>query len=241
MSQGDRACAWRSSPGDRRGLGAALCELYRERDWTVLEFSRSAPHPYSVPADLADIRAAAAAFASALPPLAATHCAEVVAIGNAAVLGPVGPVEHASPAGIAAHVDTNVTSAILFARAFVDAFQGHACPKTFVNISSGAAEKGYAGWSPYCASKAAMENFVRSLALEQAAREHPIRAISVNPGVMDTDMQAQVRESSVADFPEVARFLRLQAEGRLAQPSAVADSIAEIVASRPEAGGVYRA
>ncbi|MBE0576864.1 MAG: hypothetical protein IH613_13325 [Desulfuromonadales bacterium] len=33
-----------------------------------------------------------------------------------------------------------------------------------------------------------MENFVHAVALEQASRPHPIRAVSVNPGVMDTAM-----------------------------------------------------
>jgi benzil reductase ((S)-benzoin forming) len=165
----------------------------------------------------------------------------VVAIGNAAVLGPVGPVAHAAPEAVAAHIDTNVTAAVLFAAAFVSAFEHQACPKTFVNISSGAAVKGHAGWSLYCASKAAMENFVRALALEQAIVEHPVRAISVNPGVMDTAMQDAVRRSSPKDFPDVQRYVRLYEEGMLAPPQVVARRIAQLVESRPEPGATYPA
>lgn len=225
--------------GGSRGLGAALCDLYREQGWRIVEFSRSAPHFFSVRLDLSEPQDAAKLFGEALESLAVLDAPEVVAINNAAVLAPVGPVERSSPAEIAAHLDVNVLSSILFARAFVAAFQEHDCPKTFVNISSGAATKGYAGWSLYCAGKAALENYVRAVALEQAARAHPIRAISVNPGVMDTAMQAAVRGSSVGDFPALERFLRLHREGRLASPSLVASRIAEIVRSRPEPGGVY--
>ncbi len=167
--------------------------------------------------------------------LAALDAPEVVAINNAAVLAPVGPVERSSPDEIARHLDVNVASSILFARAYVAAFQEHDCPKTFVNVSSGAASKGYAGWSLYCASKAALENYVRAVALEQAARPRPIRAISINPGVMDTAMQAAVRGSSIEDFPELERFLGLHREGRLSPPSLVA------VTDREDREGASRA
>lgn len=227
--------------GGSSGLGAALCDLYRGRGWRVVEFSRSAPHSFSVQLDLADPQAAVDGFAAALASAAASGASEVVAISNAGVLGPAGPVEHSLPVDIRANLEVNVVSAILFARQFVAAFQDHDCPKTFVNVSSGAATKGHAGWSLYCAGKAALENYVRAVALEQAARAHPISAISINPGVMDTAMQAAVRSSSAQDFPELERYVRLYREGRLALPSAVASHIAEIVASRPKAGGVYSA
>jgi benzil reductase ((S)-benzoin forming) len=192
-----------------------------------------------VPIDLSSPEEAADTFAQALEPLVAIDFTEVVAFSNAAELGPVGPVQNASPSQIANHFDVNLVSAVLFARAYVQSFQSLSCPKTFVNISSGAAARPYAGWSLYSASKAALETFVRAVALEQASHAHPIRAISINPGVMDTAMQVAVRSASIADFPSLDRFLRLQHEGRLASPAAVALQIADIVHSRPEPGGVY--
>jgi benzil reductase ((S)-benzoin forming) len=224
--------------GGSRGLGAALCEEYQNRGWTVLEFSRSAPHQFSVRVDLSEPSVASEVFTGTLRSAAVEKWDEVVAISNAAVLGPVGPVENAHLDEVISNLNTNLVSAILFTRAFVAAFQDRDCPKTVANISSGAAAKGYAGWSLYCASKAAMENFVRSVALEQSARRHPINAISVNPGVMDTDMQAAVRASSIEDFPALDRFLGLHRDGLLNTPAAVAARIADVVASRPEPGSV---
>ena len=147
-------------------------------------------------------------------------------------------MERSSPAAIASHFDTNVLSAVLFARAFVDAFQAHGCPKTFANITSGAASHEYAGWSLYCASKSALSSFVRAVALEQSARPHPISAINVNPGVMDTAMQAEVRSATREEFPAVDRYLALKRDGRLASPRSVAIEIADLVASRPEPGSL---
>ena len=225
--------------GGSRGLGAALCDLYREQDWKVLEFSRSAPYPYSVELDLSDVSRAAEVFAQEFESLAELDVPEVVVVSNASLLGPVGPVEHSPHEDIVVHLHANAVSAILLARAFVAAFQDHACPKTLVNISSGAASRGLAGWSLYCASKAALENYVRAVALEQEDRPHPIRAISVNPGVMDTVMQEEVRTSRPEDFPEVERYVRLYREGQLAAPSTIASRVAELVDSRPRPGGVY--
>ena len=227
--------------GGSRGLGAALCEHYLAAGWRVVEFSRGAPHAYSVAADLSRPEQAATVFAQALARWDAVPLDEVAAFNNAAVVEPVGPVDRSSVEAIAGHVAVNVTSGILFARAFVAAFQDHDCPKAFVNVSSGAATRGVAGWSLYCATKAALENFVRAAALEQGARPHPISMLSVNPGVMDTDMQATVRNASKEDFPTVERFIRYEKEGVLVPPARVASRIADLVASRPEAGGVYSA
>jgi len=226
--------------GASRGLGASLAEVYRRRGWAVTGFARTASAGGEVRAlDLADTDAAAGVFDEVLSGLAAGPCDEVVAIGNAALLGPVGPIESATHEAIRAHFDVNVVSAVLFARAVVSAFEPHDCPKTFVNVSSGAAVRCHVGWSLYCTSKAALESYVRALALEQAGQPNPVRAISVNPGVMDTAMQAEVRETSLEEFPDRERYRRLQREGMLAHPQEVAEKIADLVASRPEAGVTY--
>lgn len=227
--------------GGSRGLGAALCAHYHHEGWEVIEFSRSAPFPFSYHTDFAEPQFAFQMFMQVLAPMTAEQWAEVVAVSNAALLGPVGPVEQAAPSEIAAHLNVNVVSATFFACAVFAAFREHDCPKTFVNVSSGAATRGLAGWSLYCASKAAMENYVRAVALEQEARAHPFRVFSVNPGVMDTTMQAEVRSASSDVFPDVDRYVQLHEEGRLRDPKAVAAWIAELVASRPQPGQTYSA
>lgn len=198
-----------------------------------MEFSRSGS---GVHIDLADTRDAAYVFGNAFGDLSARAIDEIVVINNAAMLGPVGPVARAAPPDVQAHIDLNVVSGILLARAFAASFQERDCVKTFANITSGAATKGHAGWSLYCASKAAMEGFVRSFAFEQALQTHPIRAISVNPGIMDTAMQAEIRAARVDDFPERDRFVGFKLGGQLAQPDAVAARVVDLVASRPEQG-----
>jgi benzil reductase ((S)-benzoin forming) len=222
--------------GGSRGLGAALCAEYLARGWRVVEFSRSAAAAHSVRVDFADPAAAAAAVGAALARFAGDECDEVVAVANAGVLAPVGPLDRLEPDAVATNLDVNITAQILFAREVVAAFGDHACPKTLVTISSGAALHGYAGWTLYCAAKAALESFVRALALEQEGRPHPITAVSVNPGVMDTAMQAAIRAAAGAEFPSRQRFVDLYEAGELRSPADVARALADLIEQRCEPG-----
>jgi len=226
--------------GGSRGLGAALCEAWQQLGWQVLELSRSAPHAYSRRLDLADPAAAAEGLRAALQPLAEQRWDEIVIVNNAALLTPIGPVADQARGELIAHLTVNVTGGVLLMAEAVQQFQASAARKTLVNISSGAALKAYAGWALYGASKAALEHCVRSLAVEQAAQAHPLVAINVDPGVMDTGMQAAIRASNADDFPDHARFVERHRAGELRPPAVVAGAIVRLVASNAfEGGGRY--
>jgi benzil reductase ((S)-benzoin forming) len=222
--------------GGSRGLGAALRKRYRDAGWEVVTFSRSGHGEGHVALDLARPDEAARALAGSLAPLAAHDWDEVVAISNAAQLGPVGPLTGKGDIDILANVNINVAGGIVFMNAVLRAFAAHDCEKTLVNISSGAAQRAFHGWSLYCAAKAGLERFVECVALEQAALAHPFRAVNISPGVIDTGMQAEIRGSGDADFPDRDRFVGLKEDGVLQSPDAVAEVIARIVAERPVSG-----
>ncbi|MNG36646.1 Benzil reductase ((S)-benzoin forming) [compost metagenome] len=48
------------------------------------------------------------------------------------------------------------------------------------------------------------------------------RIVSLAPGVIDTDMQVQLRGGDPGKFPDRDRFTRLHAEGMLATPAEAA-------------------
>jgi len=223
--------------GGSRGLGAALVADLLARGVEVVEFSRAAPHACSVRLDLADLPAAEAVLDAKLAELAARDWDEVIAIANAAMIEPVGPAARKPAADVMRNLDVNLRAPVLFAALFVKHFQRHAARKLLANISSGAALNAYSGWSLYCAAKAGLEHFVRALALEQAAEAHPVLAVNVNPGVMDTEMQAAIRVTDVADFPALDRFVGLHAGGVLRAPAAVAAIILDELANVTVGGG----
>lgn len=228
--------------GGSKGLGLALCQQLEARGYRVLEFSRTAPHAYSVRADLSSPEAYAQVVANAIAPLDAGLLQELIVINNAGTLAPIGPVSAQAQTqhAVLANLNTNFTSAILGLGEIIATFQQSPCRKVLANISSGAAHKGYAGWSLYCASKAGMEGFIRALAIEQQAQPHPFIPVNIDPGVMDTDMQAFIRDASVADFPEVERFIRRKHDGGLVAPERVARAVLSILALPTLAfGGCY--
>lgn len=216
--------------GGSRGLGAALCERLVADGWHVVEFSRTAPHPYSVRTDLTSPEVLFGQVVRAFTELPSETIEELLVVSNAGTIAPIGPSSSNEVIGILGNLDTNFASAILFISLVVDRFQVVPCRKVVLNISSGAAQKPYSGWSLYCASKAGVEMFIRALAIEQSRETYPFVAVNVNPGVMDTQMQSLIRSASPEDFPDQPRFQGMKERGMLSSPESVAKALVRIAA-----------
>ena len=66
-----------------------------------------------------------------------------------------------------------------------------------INISSGAALRPIHSWGTYCQSKAGIDMLTNII-----NEEHPeIRALSVYPGIVNTDMQLKIRSTNLEEFP----------------------------------------
>jgi benzil reductase ((S)-benzoin forming) len=216
--------------GGSRGLGHALCTQLLAQGWQVREFSRTAPHAYSVPIDLADPIASAATMAGTLNSLPSQELHSLLVINNAGTLAPMGPAAGHNSAALLANLHTNLATPVLLLAQIVAHFQALPCRKVLANISSGAAQKPYAGWSLYGAAKAGMELHMRCLAAEQHQQATPFLPVNIYPGVIDTDMQAAIRQASISDFPDRLRFEQRHTSGALQPPDRVAAAVLRIVA-----------
>jgi benzil reductase ((S)-benzoin forming) len=219
--------------GGSRGLGHAICEQFETGDYEILEFSRSAPYEYSIRLDLADPETSRLTLANAIEPIDSSQLQELVVINNAGTLEPIGPTSNKPYSELMKNMNTNYVSPVLVLTEIIARFQAVTCRKVIMNITSGAALKGRAGWSLYCAAKAGMENFIRAIALEQQAEPQPFIPINIDPGVIDTEMQALIRISSPSDFPELERFIQLKKQGYLLPPEKVAAAIIRILEQEP--------
>jgi len=226
--------------GGSRGLGKSLVDLYQLSEWSTLEFSRSGTGLHHIPVDLAGLDASLSVLEAQLQTLAKTPWERVVFVNNAGLLSPIAPVRALSDAQIEQNLTVNLMSGIRLISAFVRAFVGSESQITIANISSGAALKAYGGWSLYCAAKAGMENYIRSLAAEQGTAAKSMTCINIDPGKMDTDMQGEIRNTDPANFPDVAQFIEAKNSGQLRSAKSVARAIMSIVDSSPENGGRYR-
>lgn len=212
------------------GLGKALVEEYsRSADWQVVELSRSGTSEHNIYCDLANIESVDSLSHVLFSELASKKLDEVVYINNAGDLSPISSIGTLKLSDIANNITVNQVSAFTLISAFIATFREFSGCKTIVNLSSGAALKGYAGWSLYCASKAACENFINAAAVEEEFKEFPFVTVNYDPNVMDTSMQAAIRGSDELHFPVKNRFIDYKESGKLRTPESVAlDLISKI-------------
>lgn len=223
--------------GGSRGLGLALSHHYTRRGYRVIEYSRSAPHPYSVSVDLANPETAQEIITSSLQAFPRDGYEEILVISNAGTLDPIGHSSKKPIDQVLANLNINLSTPILALSTIMAHFEEVPCRKVVAAISSGAARKRFAGWSLYCAAKAGIEAYIETLALEQSLSRTPAIPVIIDPGVIDTEMQATIRCTTADDFPEVERFRRRKVEGGLATPEAVAEAITAILSRSNLTGG----
>jgi benzil reductase ((S)-benzoin forming) len=162
-------------------------------------------------------------------------------INNAGVLDPVAPLRDLQLDDFQQHLETNLIGVFLGTRAFARRHRqrfegfGQALEAVLINISSGAAWGGYAGWSAYCAGKAGVDRLTESLQLEES--ETGLRAYAVAPGVVDTAMQELIRSCPPERFPMVEKFHQMKQDQAFNSPEFVAKHILDYAfdpAARPE-------
>lgn len=110
---------------------------------------------------------------------------------------------------------------------------------TIVNISSGAGERPVPSWGAYCATKAAMDIFAETLALEFKELGADTKVFNIAPGVVDTKMQEVIRESGGKRFSSHQNFVDLKENEELRSPQEVAILLDEFLQEEhPEEEGV---
>jgi benzil reductase ((S)-benzoin forming) len=228
--------------GASRGFGLALAQHLRSDGWRVVGMSRTAVAPDDVAVDLRrpdDLRRALdAAVAALLPDAAAPD--ELIVVHNAAAIGPLKLVGDLDADAMTEAVAVNLSACMLLFDAAVARWRALPARKVLAAVGSGAARQPHAGLSVYAATKAAVEQLVRVVAVEQAAQRHPFLPIVVDPGAMDTDMQGALRAAPAQDVPAARSFAQRYREGTLARADAVATWAADLLRSPSlRAGGRY--
>ncbi len=160
-------------------------------------------------------------------------------INNAGVVEPIGPVGSTPARYTIRHININLISPALILAEFIKLTSNLPVQKRVINISSGAASNPYEGWGVYCSGKAGLQMFTRCVALEQRLEEFPVEVMSVAPGVIDTDMQGVIRNTSLKMFMHKERFVQMKEKGILVPAELAGKQIAGLLFSdKFENGGV---
>jgi benzil reductase ((S)-benzoin forming) len=220
--------------GASRGLGAAIARQLLAADTHLLTLSRHPDPALGDDArangavleqwalDLAHDIGAAARLETWLHQHGGGDFAAATLINNAGLVGRVGAIDACDADTLAAVLRVGLEAPLLLASVFLRATRTWAIDKRVLNISSGAGRRPIAGWSTYCAAKAGLDHFTRVTALDEPLRPNPARIVSLAPGVIDTDMQGELRAADPAGFPDQSNFIQLKSSGQLPSAEAAA-------------------
>ncbi|MGO4153524.1 SDR family oxidoreductase [Cupriavidus sp. YAF13] len=231
--------------GTSRGLGASLTQALLKPGNRLVCVSRSRNPELERAASASGVKVAwhlqdlsqagpSATWLGSVLDVVEETLASVTLILNAGVIDPIGPIANLREPAVVQHLLTNLATPMTMTAAFLSHTERFGCPRKILAISSGAARRPVEGWSAYCAGKAGLDMFVRSINAEyaQAPAERAVRAVALAPGVVDTGMQATIRN---ADFAQVQRFRDLKDNDQLASADDTAQRIAAYL-QRPDFG-----
>jgi NAD(P)-dependent dehydrogenase (short-subunit alcohol dehydrogenase family) len=197
--------------GASRGLGLALARALAARDWSLVVDARGADALDAAARELS-ARTATAAIAGDVADR--SHRAALIAaardlggldvlVNNASILGPSPqPALRDYPLDVLGEVfGVNVLAPLALIQAALPLLE--ASRGRILNVTSDAGVEGYEGWGGYGASKAALEQLSRVLAVE-----HPQLSVYwVDPGDMNTQMHQEAfpgEDISDRPSPEVS-------------------------------------
>lgn len=230
--------------GGARGFGRAIAETLASLGANVVVASRNAPELDEVAlaikksggkalahtADVADegqVQDLILATERWLGP-------PTILVNNAGVLDPVGPLAMTDGVSWLKNIAINVGGTYLMTRAVLPGMLDRDYGR-IVNISSGAADRASAGWSAYCAAKAAVDQLTRVLALEMEGTGVSVAAF--HPGYMETEMMERIRQSPADAFPRVEEYREAHRMGLVKDPRDPAQVVAYLCLPATERNG----
>jgi len=207
--------------GGTRGIGRGICELFKERDYTVIagyggndEAAAAFSKETGIPArkwDVSDHQACLDAVAAVCEENGPVN----VLVNNAGITRD-GTLKRMSYENWMDVIQTNLTSVFNMCKGVWP----HMVQQNFgriVNISSVNGQAGQYGQVNYCAAKAGVIGMTKALAKEGARNN--ITANTVAPGYVDTDMVAAVPENVLEKIVSTVPV------GRLGDPAEIARAV----------------
>jgi NADP-dependent 3-hydroxy acid dehydrogenase YdfG len=187
--------------GASRGIGAAAARIFAAAGARVALLARDAealsavaagigPGARAMPCDVARWDSVAAAVTAAEAAFGPVR----VMVNNAGTIDPIETVATSDPAQWDRAIDVTLKGVYHGMRAVLPGMIARG-GGTILTVGSGAAYRPLEGWSAYCTAKAGALMLTRAVHLEASGAG--VRAISLSPGTVATDMQARIRASGI--------------------------------------------
>jgi len=221
--------------GASRGMGLAMAEQLLNADAVLLCISRHSNDALAQQAsacgaellqwqaDLSDATPVAPRLTDWLATRNPSELVSATLINNAGVISELTPLREGQADDLARALRLGLEAPMLLCAAFLGATKSWTeVQRKVLNVSSGLGRRAMASSSAYCAAKAGMDHFTRCLALEENHVPNGAAVCSLAPGVIDTDMQVQLRAANSKQFPDQHAFAALHEKGQLSSPATAA-------------------
>ncbi|MUK88778.1 (S)-benzoin forming benzil reductase [Ornithinibacillus sp. L9] len=227
--------------GVSRGLGEAVAELFLESGVYVIGISRNANSHLDEVAkennstykhlacNLGNQQALENTLESVKQYVINNEPSILYLVNNAAVIDPIDQSMNIDSKALVTHVQVNTVAPMVIMNSLLKLATEVKSTLIGVNVSSGAAERPIYGWSAYCSTKASINMYTQTVALEQAERKTGHKVIAFSPGVMDTNMQEKIRSSSREAFVEVDTFKNYKESNLLRDANSVGNVLFDIM------------
>ncbi len=228
--------------GASRGMGLAMAEQLLKPGHTLLCISRHANPSLTAHAeaegatliqwneDLAQGAAVSRKLEAWLQGQSAANFASATLINNAGIIPRITPLSQSDADDLAQALRVGLEAPMQLSAVFLRATESWPGVRKVLNISSGLGRRAMASQAAYCAAKAGMDHFTRCLALDEALKPNGAKVCALAPGVIDTDMQVQLRGADDALFPDRKGFAGLHQGGQLSSPADAAKSVLAVLA-----------
>ena len=223
--------------GGSRGMGLAIAQQLLQADHALICISRHSNPDLEAKAssaqasltqwthDLSEGQAVSERLGHWLEQEDPAHWRSATLINNAGTIPEIGPLSHAQPHDLAQALRVGLEAPMQLCARFLGTTEHWRMPRKVLNISSGLGRRAMASQAAYCAAKAGMDHFTRCMALDEAQKPNGAKVCSLAPGVIDTDMQVQLRSANSQAFPDQATFVQLRAQGLLTTPEVAAGQV----------------
>ena len=211
--------------GTGKGIGKAIAEILLDENYLVYGFSRSNTIEHQnfnfTQINLADLEQV---LEITFPKL---EDKDVLLINNAATIGEIVPIDLKSELAIIEEYNLNIITPTLLCKKFIQSYnEKH---KLIINLSSGAANKSIASWNTYCATKSALDRLTDVINKENHKN---LRIFSVHPGIVNTNMQAEIRNSDPNLFPLHQNFVDYHTLNSLISAKSTALKLHQIIVKK---------
>jgi len=218
--------------GSSKGLGKSLLDkLLKDESNVVYGFARTCPLEHErynhVTIDLSNLSKVEGFNFSNLE-----NPERIILINNAGIVGDINHVGKLDNQKIIDCYNLNLIAPVILTNNFISKYTDLGCEKMVLNISSGAGRTPIDGWNVYCSTKAGIDMFSQVLSEEVNIDKFNIKVLSLAPGIIDTDMQVEIRKSEQSGFSNVERFIKYKKDGELTSSEITAQQVLRFLSEK---------